>query len=418
MSFGFDKIVSYQTKVHYASPKELKYSSDPGFLLSPYDYESYLSMVEGSLSQGIPWVSFPLKSFNSPSIYYCHCSEITNAIDDLTSMFQADLLSSGSLLSDRDPFDFDRSRIYSEIEGSVNVEEVPTTRRRLKELLEEGAPAKERNDVIIKNMAEAIRFVHRKPAFNKDNLLHLYHLLSEGCLDEEDRLPEGAYYRDDGVEVDGVLGCPKEKIDECMDSLFAFVESSLHGKDSVLRFLLPHICHYYVLYIHPYFDYNGRTARMVSYWIYLLSGDRFLPPLVSEAINQTKSAYYQAIRDSRTAHNDLTYFLRYLLSVSVRYSLSYQDLESIDRRAKDLGVPLTETDLHYLKRVLVCYPGPFGYQDFERMCHIEISKQGALKLLNRYLLAGALKEAPSKSKAKLFALNEDVVRFTRKEPLL
>lgn len=190
MSFDFGKIVSYQTKVHYASPKELKYSSDPGFLLSPYDYESYLSMVEGSLSQGIPWVSFPLKSFNSPSIYYCHCSEITNAIDDLTSMFQADLLFSGSLLSDRDPFDFDRSRIYSEIEGSVNVEEVPTTRRRLKELLEEGAPAKERNDVIIKNMAEAIRFVHRKPAFNKDNLLYLYHLLSEGCLDEEDRLPK------------------------------------------------------------------------------------------------------------------------------------------------------------------------------------------------------------------------------------
>ena len=114
--------------------------------------------------------------------------------------------------------------------------------------------------------------------------------------------------------------------------------------------LLPHICHYYLIYIHPYFDFNGRTARMVSYWVYLLSGLQDFPPVISEAINQTKHQYYRAIENSRDAHNDITYFLLYLLRVANDYVITYQNLEALEKEAKNKGYIITETELNYMKK--------------------------------------------------------------------
>lgn len=87
------------------------------------------------------------------------------------------------------------------MEGTLNVENVPTTHKRVKEVYQKENPT-DKNDVIIKNMLNAMRFIVReKPAFNKENLLKLYNLLSADCLNDEDKLKEGAYYRDGGVFV-------------------------------------------------------------------------------------------------------------------------------------------------------------------------------------------------------------------------
>lgn len=76
------------------------------------------------------------------------------------------------------------------------------------ELLEKGAEPLCRNDAIVKNMSEALRFVRYKPAFNGENLFALYSILSSNCLDEEDCLREGDIYRYDEVEMDRYYGCP------------------------------------------------------------------------------------------------------------------------------------------------------------------------------------------------------------------
>ncbi len=70
-----------------------------------------------------------------------------------------------------------------------------------------------------------------------------------------------------------------------MDSLFAFVNENL--KNPKLKFFLPQLAHYYLLYVHPYFDYNGRTARMVSLWLYFLTGNVY-PSFISEGIDLKK----------------------------------------------------------------------------------------------------------------------------------
>jgi len=411
MKQSFDEILDYQINKRYLTARELEYGNDPFFGLSPYDYEMYLKYLEDNSLDKEPFIVYPLKVFNSGQLHLCACCELKNLYRDMLQLIKEDMLENGSLLSERSFFDFNRSRVFSEIEGSLNVENVPTTRRRVKELLEKGIAPENKNDVIIRNMSKGIDFVKTKPSFNKENLLKLYHLLSDGCLKDDEKLRPGDYYRYDGVEVDDYQGCPVEQIETCMNSLFDYVNNQLVHPDNSFNLILPHICHYYIIYIHPYFDYNGRTARMVSFWIYLLISQNLYPPMISEMINQTKSNYYKSIRNSRNARNDLTYFVRYLLKGTISYYLNYKNMESVIQYAKNKGIQLTDTELNYMKCILVSSTGAFNYQDFLRFCHIDISKQGALKILNRLIKAGALIEMNSKSKTKLFTINHKIIKY-------
>lgn len=416
MNEKFEKTFNAQMGAVYFNQKELQYSASANTLLTPYEFSQYLSYKENKLEEGDDhFVDLPIQSFNSKHIYYCLGGELKSLITSYLNLIMDDVIRNNSFLSNRFASSLYRSRVYSEIEGSLNVENVPTTRRRLKELIEDNAEPENKNDIIIKNMDNAIKFVEEKPAFNKENLFVLYNLLSKDCLNEDSVLKEGDYYRDDVVEVGGYKGCPYQQISSCMDTLFTFVDECLNKEqDHFGLMLLPHICHYYILYIHPYFDYNGRTARMVSYWVYLLTDSSYFPPIISEAINQKKDKYYRALEMTRDSHNDITYFLIFIFKTSCEYFLCYKNIELIDQHAKNNGIILTETEKNYIKKILITYQGVFSYSDFLNNCNVEMTKQGALKVLNKFVSCGALKEAPSLSKAKLFDINEKVVDYTVK----
>ena len=399
-----------QFKEKYYTARELEYGNKAGIFLSPFEYRNLLDYKDEAALQNHPYLKLlPLPAFNHKCLYYSPCNELSSLFESYLAVTAQD-----DFLIDRFSSSFLESMIYSEIEGSVNVENVPTTRRRLKELLEGNAEAECINDIIMKNMKAAIDFVYSLPEFNKDNLFKLYSLLSNKCLNEETELRPGDYYRYDTVEIADYHGCPVDRIEESLDSLFSYVSSMLLKGSRKEKFFLPHICHYYLLYIHPYFDYNGRTARMVSYWIHLLCGLSVYPQIISEAINQTKTKYYQALELSRDVHNDLTYFLNYLLSISIDYFLCYQNLVHVEQLVKNKGAVLTDTELNYVRKLLVSYTGAFTYTDFLRMTNIEISKQGALKILNRFASYGILKEVPSASKYKFFDFNKDAIPFSLK----
>lgn len=413
------KVLLNQINNKYYSPKELMYSSEPGLYLSPFDYNKYLDCVDKVIEKANRYTyDLGLKSFNSKHIFYLANSELHSLNKSYLNLLKEAIIGNKPLVSSIFNDVIYKSRIYSEIEGTLNVENVPTTRKRLKELLEKEIEPENLNDVIIKNMDEGIRFVYSLPEFNKDNLLKLYKILSKDCLKEKDQIKEGQYYRDDEVEIDNYPGCPTDKVNECMDSLFTFVKNSIKKDDGLELLYLPHICHYYIVYIHPYFDYNGRTARMVSLWINLMVNSEIMPPLISEAINQNKNEYYKALRNSREARNDLTYFLIYILKTAISYILSYKDLEIVDQYVKNQGNVLTETELNYVKKILVTYKGKFSYQDFIKNCQIEISKQGAFKILNKLVDLKILLVVDTPSKVKLFDINNKVIKYTKASTII
>ena len=409
----FKELYLSQISKHYCNARELQYNTVYGYFLDLdqlNQFYDYLENETDSFSNSL--IKLELKSFNSKHIYFSRCMELSQLVMNYCNLLIEDLEIDNSSLAIRNMSEILKSRIYSEVEGTLNIENVPTTRKRFEELVIKGERPITTNDKVIKNMGDAIEFIFKKPAFTKDNLFKLYNILSKDSLDFEDRLHEGDFYRYDKVYIDAYEGCPVELIDDCMNSLFEYVNKNLKCQN-YLKFFLPHIAHYYIVYIHPYFDFNGRTARMVSFWIHLLMNNAY-PPYISDAINQTKSHYYNALSESRNARNDITHFLLYLMDVSVLYFLTYKNIEHIDSISKNKGIVLTNLDKDYIKRVLVSENGPFTYSDFTTWNRIQISKQGAFKILNRFVEFGILKEAETSNNKKLFEINTDLILYKKK----
>lgn len=301
-------------------------------------------------------------------------------------------------------------RLFSEVEGSLNIENIPTTHRRIAEIYK-SKNLTEQNDIIVKNMLNAMRYiVENKPAFNKDNLRTLYNILSKNCLPEELKIKEGAYYRDDKVYIGSLEGADWNIVDECMNSLFAFANDPQSIKEH--NDLLPYICHYYILYIHPYFDYNGRTARMISFWLNYINKIRFAPFFISEAINESKHEYYRAITDTRNANNDLTYFLGYILETSIKYSFVYKNLEEIRNMISKTGDTLSSSEWVYVKKILVHNSEDyFNYKMFLNYINTNMSRQGALKILNNLHSYDILEKTNNKKGDIVFRFNPDFITY-------
>ncbi len=396
----------------YYDTKDLRYNNVYKFFLSNrqlIEYKQYKKQLIQNRDKKI--VTVDLKSFNSDYIFFVNGQCLLNLQLTYLRMMQDDFQNFQSTVVQRNLYDILWARVYSELEGSMNLENVPTTRTRL-EQIKKGSEPRDKNEIIAKNMLDAIEFILSKPKFNKENLYELYSILSHDCLEDNQKL-NGNFYRNDSVYIGDYEGCSFEKIDECMDSLFAFVGNNLNNKASDVKEYLAHICHYYILYIHPYFDYNGRTARMVSFWISILQDDFSTAPLfISEAINDDKKRYYDALSETRDMENDMTYFLIYIMNTSIRYSLLYKNLNYISDEMLKKGITLTNYEKAYIKKILLgAEEGYFDYKKFLTIANIDISKQAALKALNKLVEYGILSSMINDKKVKLFKLNNEFVKY-------
>ena len=408
-------LIKWMIERSYLNPQDIFYSTNYGFNLTPFQFRNFLNDRDLIIEKGKDsrFVTLPLVNFNNQPLFYSRCEDLKDYLSSLASLIEENLTDHGDLVTSRFSNDVLKSRIYSEVEGTLSIEAVQTTGKRVSELASEKLKPKYENDFIIRNMLDGVHFVMEKPEFNRENLHHLYLLLSNEQLEEDYLLHPGELYRYDDVEVDEFQGCPYQRIEECMNSLFRYVDQTLRSGTAAEKFLLPHIAHYYLVYIHTYFDYNGRTARMVSLWLSLLAQIKH-PLIISEAIDQTKSDYYRALRDTRNCHNDLTYFLLYLFSISIDYYLCYKNIEIIEQRLKDDGIILTENERAYLKRILICAKGSFIYNDFLKWNKSDMSKQGAFKILNAFESYGVLKAREGKGKTKIFSVNPEFAPYKRK----
>ena len=395
----------------YYTIDDLRYNQKLGFLFSKDELAQFLKEKEYLIEENNEDIEkLPLKTFNSKYCFYIKGNYLLSNYFQYLSTFVEDFKANQKTLFVRNADDIMMSRAFSEIEGTLNVENVPTTHKRVKDIYQKKTLT-DKNDIIVKNMIDAMQFiVKEKPSFDKENLLKLYNILSFNCLDDEDKLKEGTYYRDEGVLVGGFEGAPDSMIEECMDSLFTFVNNS----ENVKKYgaLLPHICHYYILYIHPYFDYNGRTARMVSFWLNYIFDINDAPLFMSEAINDNKKEYYRAITNTRNTYNDLTYFLGYILETAIKYSLVYKNLEEVKEKLSKTGDTLTSTEWGYLKKIIIHNStGYFTYKDFFEYIHSTMTKQGGLKILNAFVEYNLLIKDINKKKEAIYKVNPEILTY-------
>ena len=133
---------------------------------------------------------------------------------------------------------------------------------------------------------------------------------------------------------------------------------------------------------------------------------------MSEAINESKNDYYRAITDTRNTNNDLTYFLGYILETSIKYSFVYKNLEEMKNILLKTGDTLTSTEWVYVKKILV-HNGEdyFNYKLFLNYIGANMSRQGALKILNNFYNYGILEKTKNKKGDTIFKLNQEFVTY-------
>lgn len=394
----------------YYSISDLRYNQKVGIMMSKDQFSEFLNIKDQLIDE--EWSiakKLPLKSFNSKYIFYINALYLSQSATEYLRILNADYEINQSFLFDCNFQEIIESRLFSEIEGTLNIENIPTTHKRIAEI-HKNDNVTDKNDIIVKNMMNAIKFIiDDKPDFNKENLLKLYKILSKDCLPQEIEMKPGQYYRDDSVYIGDFEGAPYNMIDECMNSLFDFVNTNTF-KD--YEEYIPHICHYYILYIHPYFDYNGRTARMVSFWLSYINNITAAPIFLSEAINETKQEYYHAIVDTRVANNDLTYFLGYILETSIKFSFVYKNLEEIKKELMKTGDTLTSTEWVYVKKILVHNPDSyFNYKMFLKYINAIMTKQGALKILNSLANYEIIEKHKNKKGEIVYKFNQDMLVY-------
>ena len=145
----------------------------------------------------------------------------------------------------------------------MTIEQIDTSRDSVRRILTGYAPASETENRIY-GMKKGVEFIadpnHR---ITEENLHQLYEMTVGDFLAEEDRLLPGNYYRHDSVYVVGDkvehMGLPWKKLPEYMADLIAYANAEGSDNDLLKAALL----HFYIAYLHPYFDGNGRMARLL-----------------------------------------------------------------------------------------------------------------------------------------------------------
>jgi len=213
--------------------------------------------------------------------------------------------------------------IIEEAWASNIIEGAFTTHKRAQELVRRNLTPKDKNELMMKNNHLAMTYIleHRQSEFNLDLILKIHQMITRGTLDD----PEYAgKFRDDEVfiwdKTNTVICKPMaaENIEPCLHNLVVWVNTT-SDEDFIHPVVKASIIHFYLVYVHPFFDGNGRTARALFYFFLLKNQYEFFKYFsISALIAKQREKYYKAIKDVEDYDNDLTYFLLYFADVVLK----------------------------------------------------------------------------------------------------
>lgn len=236
-----------------------------------------------------------------------------------------------------------------------------TTRAQAKAMIREGAVPRSHGERMVLNNFSAMQ--RMLDTFNRpldiDDLLEIHSILGDdaldtpGCAGRFRTEEENVRVEDRSGEV-WFTPPPASELPVRVRLLLNFANN-----DDPKPFLHPLVraivLHFWLAYLHPFVDGNGRMARALFYWQMLRSGYDFAQYLsISGPIDRSPRSYYLAFAHTETDEGDLTYFLLHQLRVLQRarreltqhlaerserlrnLSLALEHAESLNRRQQEL----------------------------------------------------------------------------------
>ncbi len=267
----------------------------------PNDFADFIAILQDSYYEALP-----LKDLQGKSIVYLPiCTGIH--LDAVKLLYTAQSAAYGT------------KALEEEIMATSAIEQVDFSRDSVRNILKGLAPETEEENRIY-GLKKGFEFISRKEhKITEENLYALYQMAIGKYLPEEDALLPGQYYRHAPVYVMSNKvehsGIPHEKLPEYMQNLITFANT----KDNMNDLLKAAVLHFYLSYVHPYFDGNGRMARLIHMWYLIQQGYEstlFVP--LSGFIEKSRKKYYDAytLTEANSTYAgclDLTPFLLYMI---------------------------------------------------------------------------------------------------------
>jgi Fic family protein len=250
---------------------------------------------------------------------------------------------------------FGLKAMEEEIDGSLQIENIQSNRNSIKKILQGIAPTTEQENWIL-GIKKGLEFIaDSKNKITEKNLKNLYRISVNNYLHEENKISEINCYRNDKVYIIGDKpyhqGLNHNLLPKYMENLIDFANQ----KDDIPELIKACMLHFYIAYLHPYFDGNGRTARLVHLWYLIQQGyPSTLFHAYSIHILKTKTKYYNAFTQIEENHNiskliDMTPFINYINENVYKQiddqTTNYDSIETYTQYLKEGAITEKEKDL-------------------------------------------------------------------------
>ena len=154
-----------------------------------------------------------------------------------------------------------------------------------------------------------VKFVSGKKPISQETIQQIHAVVTQGILDRPGQ------YRTGNVRIAGSTVAPPNytKIITLMDDYIQTIRTShLHPVKKAA------IIHYELVRIHPFFDGNGRVARLLSNLFLMQNG---FPPIIVKKTDQ--KIYYQALKKADQGNvSDFAQFIARAVNEGLQYHLS------------------------------------------------------------------------------------------------
>lgn len=179
---------------------------------------------------------------------------------------------------------------------------------------------KTKDDKMVINTVKGCNYAYQN-LIDEASIRTLWEIVVENVCENESKA--GTMYRDGMVFIGNesrIIHVPAkpENLPDMMKKLFWFLENE--DMDVILKAF---VLHFYFVYLHPFCDGNGRTARIwTASYLYHNGYEKMMYLPLSRTINENLSGYYGNLTDSEWKYEkqgqkylEITPFIFYMLEI-------------------------------------------------------------------------------------------------------
>lgn len=345
--------------------------------------------------------ALPLDIHGVPA-YYINCPELTMLIVSIYEKARV-LHSRIEALPDMAHSFYRASIMIDEVMLSNDLEGVRSTRKEIRDIIDADKSKEDKQARLYGMVRKYVRLLDADNKIDLSDCASIRKLYDELVSREiaKDDLPDGEYFRKEPVSI--VTATEKEKhkgVNPPESNIIMHMEkaiSLLHDENipSLIRIAL---FHYFIGYIHPFYDGNGRLSRFISSYLLKKELDELTALRLSYAIKERKGKYYDAfdvVNDPKNRSDTTPFILAFLKIILAAEDSLIERIEGGMERYQ-----------YYSKITTVLYA---EFADTDIMSILFALIQSCLfgaESLGIKRLADAVKMSESKTRAKLKMLIE------------